>query len=125
MGARRSKTEFYRVFRQSNGRALTTDYVLDETLTLLFRRRPFAEAQRFVEGLLAAAADGYLTIQRITSPRFTRAWQMRLRYNDKPDISFTDLTSFVVMEEENISEVLTNYHHFSQVHLGFTTVPAP
>ena len=118
-------SKFYRVFRQSNGRALTTDYVLDETLTLLFRRRLFAEAQRFVEGLLAAAADGYLTIQRITSPRFTRAWQMRLRYNDKRDISFTDLTSFVVMEEENISEVLTNDHHFSQVNLGFTAVPAP
>ena len=125
MGERRSKTEFYRVFRQSNGRALTTDYVLDETSALLFRRRPFAEAQRFFEGLLAAAADGYLTIQCITGPRFTRAWHMRLRYIDKPDISFTDLTSFVVMQEEDISEVLTNNHHFSQVNLGFTAVPAP
>ena len=103
MGERRSKTEFYRVFRQSNGRALTTDYVRAETSTLLLRRRPFAEAQRFFEGLLAAAADGYLTIQCITGPRFTRAWHMRLRYIDKPDISFTDLTSFVVMQEEDIS----------------------
>jgi predicted nucleic acid-binding protein len=50
---------------------------------------------------------------------------MRLRHSDKPDISFTDLTSFVVMEEENISEVLTNDRHFSQIDLGFTAVPAP
>lgn len=31
--------QFYRAFRRQNGRALTTDYVLDETITLLFRRR--------------------------------------------------------------------------------------
>jgi len=47
---------------------------------------------------------------------------MRLRYRDKPDISFTDLTSFAIMEEENITAVLTNDRHFSQVNLGFVAV---
>ena len=116
--------QFYRAFRQKNGRALTTDYVLDETITLLFRRRPFTESRRFVEGLLAAVASGYLIVQRITSQRFAKAWQLRSRYNDKPDISFTDLTSFVVMEEEQVTDVLTNDHHFIQVNLGFTAVPS-
>lgn len=115
--------QLYRAFRKENGRAVTTDYVLDETITLLFRRRPFDESRRFVEGLLSATTDGYLVVQRITSRRFEKAWQMRLRYSDKPDISFTDLTSFVVMEEEKITTVLTNDRHFVQVNLGLIAVP--
>ena len=54
-----------------------------------------------MEGLLASAAGGYL-IERITRARFARAWQLRLRYDDKPRISFTDLTSFVVMQETQV-----------------------
>ena len=71
---------------------------------------------------MVAAASGYLTIQRITSQRYAKAWQLRLRYNDKPASSFTDLTSFVVMEEEKVADVLTNDRHFTQVNLGFTAV---
>ena len=73
---------------------------------------------------MVAAASGYLTIQRITSQRYAKAWQLRLRYNDKPASSFTDLTSFVVMEEEKVADVLTNDRHFTQVNLGFTAVPS-
>lgn len=115
--------QLYQDFRGHRGLAVTTDYILDETATLLFRRRPFSEAQRFIEGLLKAAETGYLLIQRITSERFQQAWQFRLRYRDKPDISFTDLTSFAVMREQKITEVLTNDRHFSQVNLGFIRVP--
>ena len=38
-------------------------------------------------------------------------------------ISFTDLTSFVVMKEEKVTDVLTNDRHFAQVNLGFVPVP--
>jgi predicted nucleic acid-binding protein len=115
--------QLYRDFRARNVQAVTTDYVLDETMTLLFRRRPFEEAQRFVEGLLAAAEAQYLSIQRITAERFSKAWRLRLRYHDKKDISFTDLTSFVVMQEHRIAEILTDDQHFKQVNLGFVTLP--
>jgi hypothetical protein len=33
---------FYHNFRLEKGEVYTTDYVLDETITLLFRRLPFA-----------------------------------------------------------------------------------
>ncbi|MEW6753682.1 MAG: hypothetical protein AB1505_22265 [Candidatus Latescibacterota bacterium] len=46
---------------------MTTDFVLDETVTLLFRRRPFAEVRAYVEGVLASAVTGYLGIERITA----------------------------------------------------------
>ena len=41
------------------------------------------------------------------------------KYNDKPYISFFDFTSFVVMKELGVSEVLTADRHFEDVGLGF------
>ena len=48
---------------------------------------------------------------------------LRLKLHDKPTISFTDLTSMVVMEELGINQVMTGDAHFSQVGLGFQLVP--
>lgn len=118
-----SVASFYRHFRAAGGLAVTTDYILDETFTRLFQRRPFSEARQYSEALLASAEARYLVIHRVTAERFTRAWQLRLRYRDKPHISFTDLTSFAVMREAELTEVLTDDRHFSQVNLGFVSRP--
>lgn len=109
--------------RVGPGRLITTDYVLDETLTRLFSRCGFAVARQFSDALLAAEPAGLLQIERITPERFALAYQWRARYRDKPGISFTDLTSFVVMKELGIHDVLTGDAHFTQVHLGFRRVP--
>ena len=102
---------------------VTTDYVLDETMTRLFAATPFAAARRFTEGLFEASRQGALDIEHVTPERFSRAWRLRLRYHDKPRISFTDLTSFVVMRELGLEHVLTGDAHFEQVGLGFVRVP--
>ena len=102
---------------------VTTDYVIDETLTRLFARRPFASAEAFCGGLFRAEGEGLLTLERITPDRFQRAWALRLRHRDKPRISFTDLTSFAVMRELGIRHALTADNHYSQVHLGFQILP--
>lgn len=114
---------FYRELRARRGRAYTTDFVLDEVATLLFRREPFSEAVRFIEGIFAAADLGSLNIERVTSQRFTEAWRLRKVYQDKPSISFTDLTSIAIMQELGITHVLTDDDHFVQVALGFSKVP--
>ena len=101
----------------------TTDYVLDETITLLFRREVFDEAVRFLEAVLSAAEQGRLVIERMTSERFARAWTLRRQFQDKPTISFTDLASMAVMQELGIADVLTEDEHFTQVGLGFRRVP--
>jgi predicted nucleic acid-binding protein len=62
-------------------------------------------------------------VEPVTPERFARAYRMRLRYRDKPRISFTDLTSFVVMSELGIRDVLTADAHFAAVQLGFRTTP--
>jgi predicted nucleic acid-binding protein len=102
---------------------VTTDYVLDETFTRLFAGVPFSKARRFCEAIQEAAERGSLVIERITEKRFQAAWQLRLRYRDKPRISFTDLSSFVVMSEIGITTAVTGDAHFEHAGLGFRRIP--
>jgi predicted nucleic acid-binding protein len=64
-----------------------------------------------------------VAIERITPERFHAAWQLRLRYRDKPRISFTDLTSFVVMKEMRLISVISGDAHFEHAGLGFRRIP--
>jgi predicted nucleic acid-binding protein len=115
--------DFYRRLLSGGGRVFTSDYVLDEVVTILFKREVFEEAIRFIESILAAAGTGTLVIERITSARFAEAWKLRKRFQDKPKISFTDLTSMAVMRELSVNEVLTEDEHFTHVGMNFKKVP--
>lgn len=106
-----------------DGAWVTTDYVLDETMTRLFAMTRFAQARRFSEGIFEASQQGLLDIEQVTAERFSNAWRLRLRYSDKPRISFTDLTSFVVMSELGLHHALTGDAHFEQVGMGFVRLP--
>lgn len=68
---------FYQGLQQQGARFYTSDHVLDELITLLFRREVFEEAIRFMEGIFQSSREGYLIIERITSERFTSAWELR------------------------------------------------
>jgi predicted nucleic acid-binding protein len=114
---------FYQDMRKEGSRVYTSDYVLDEVATLLFRREAFDEAIRFMEGIFAASEQGHLIIERITSERFSAAWRLRRRFKDKTRISFTDLTSMAVMEECGLNDILTEDEHFIQVGMGFQRLP--
>jgi predicted nucleic acid-binding protein len=106
-----------------NGILVTSDHVLDETFTRLFGGSPFAEAERFCTAVLRARDAGMVRVEPITVERFARAYRLRQRYKDKPRISFTDLTSFVVMTELGIRDVLTADAHFAGAQSGFRMVP--
>ncbi|MEN4006013.1 MAG: hypothetical protein PQ964_01415 [Methanobacteriaceae archaeon] len=101
----------------------TSDYILDETFTLLFRRLRFGEAKRSLDILDMAIEEDYICLERITAERFEKAKSMRIRFQDKPRISFTDFTSMVVMAELGITDILTEDEHFTQVGMGFQRVP--
>lgn len=109
--------------QERGGIAYTTDYVLDETFTLLFKRLSFPKAKESLELLELAIQEGYLHMEWVTPTRFERAKVLRLRFQDKPDISFTDITSMAVMEELGVSDVLTGDAHFIKVGMGFRQVP--
>jgi predicted nucleic acid-binding protein len=102
---------------------VTSDYVLDETITRLFAATPFPKAQSFCDAIFHSQRLGVLVLEPITEDRFLRAYKMRLRYRDKPRFSFTDLTSFTVMRELGIRSALTANAHFSQAGLGFHCLP--
>ena len=105
-------------------RLVTTDYVLCETITLLFRKATIGDKSQVVKDLLAFFNVWEVVIEPVTSPRFAKALDSRFRYEDKPEISFTDLTSMVVMQELGITDILTADRHFEKVNLGFRLVPA-
>ena len=51
----------YQALQEKGTPFYTTDYVLDETITLLFRREVFEEAVRFMEGIFQSVEEGHLT----------------------------------------------------------------
>ena len=88
----------------------TTDYVVDETLTLLRSRgqglAALALGQQFFDGSLA-------TIYYLTEADIRHTWQVFTRYADK-EWSFTDCSSKVVMEKLGITEAFAFDQHFRQ-----------
>jgi predicted nucleic acid-binding protein len=105
---------------QLTSSVVTSNFVLDELLTLLFLRRPFAEAAKFATALLASS---FVTMEWVTRERFGTAMELRLKFSDKPKFSFTDLTSMVIMKELGITDVMTADKHFVQAGLGFHVLP--
>jgi len=115
--------QVFQEFRHHGIPIYTSDYVLNELITLLFRRESFGEAVRFVNGILTASALKHVRIEQVTSDRFFAAWALRKRYQDKPGISFTDLTSMVIMKERGIRLVLTEDEHFIKIGMEFSKIP--
>lgn len=114
---------FYEGFRLKRGALYTTDYILSETITSLFKNLPFVTAKESLSKIEAGVDESYLILERITESRFKKARDLRLKFQDKPKISFADLTSMVVMKELRIKDVLTEDDHFAQVGMGFRRVP--
>ena len=115
--------EFYQQLRDGNEMIYTSDYVLDETITLVFKRLPFKTAKESLAKLDKAIEQGYLQVEWVTPERFEKAKILRLKYQDKPKISFTDLSSMVVMEELGLKDIITGDEHFEHVGMGFQRKP--
>jgi len=103
-----------------SGRVVTSNYVLDESLTLIFRRLRFDVAYNFSKAVLESS---FVAVETVTEARFRSAFELRRRFADKPNISFTDLTSIVIMTELKMVDILTADAHFAQVGLGFQLLP--
>jgi predicted nucleic acid-binding protein len=113
----------HKKLRRANRRYVTTDYVLSETITYLFPAIGAVQAQGFLDAILASADSGHYLLVHFSPEQFRRAWLMRQMYHDKPDISFADFTSMIVMQDLGITEVFTGDAGFRQVNLAFQLVP--
>ncbi len=96
---------------------MTTDHVVDETLTLIRFRLGHGAAEAWWRQVEASPRVRW---EHITPDRAEKARSLFFRYDDK-DFSFTDCTSFVVMKEVRIREAFTTDRHFAQ--MGFTLKP--
>ena len=96
---------------------VTTDYVVDETLTLIRLRLGIAAAEAWWGQI-----DGSSRVRHepIDALRAEKARAVFFRHRDKR-YSFTDCTSFVVMKELKLKEALTTDRHFRQ--MGFKALP--
>jgi predicted nucleic acid-binding protein len=91
-------------------RFLTTDYIADETATLLLMRHSRAAAADFLQAVITSES---LQVQWIGPDRFHAAINFFARHENK-EWSFTDCVSFTLMRELNIQDGFTSDHHFRQ-----------
>ena len=97
-------------------RLITTDYVLDETATLLMARGERGLAGDFFDYLFQSKACRVLCTDE---ERFSQVRTFFLKHADQP-WSFTDCLSFCVMKELRLTEALTSDQHFE--HAGLTAL---
>lgn len=96
---------------------VTTDYVADETLTLIRMRLGLDAAEVWWQQV-----DGSSRVrwEWIDQSRGDKARSIFFRHRDK-SYSFTDCTSLVVMRELKLRQALTTDDHFRQ--MGFQVLP--
>lgn len=96
--------------RQNTEPLLTTDYVVDETLTLLRARKQTARSlsmgQAFFTGKLGI-------LYCLTEADIHLTWQVFSQFSDK-EWSFTDCSSKIVIEKLQIGKALSLDNHFRQ-----------
>jgi uncharacterized protein len=100
------------------GRLLTTDYVFDELVTLVRYRATHGDARRVGDALRAGSVAELIGLQRRD---IDRAWERFVREPDKR-YSFTDCTSFALMNRLGLDTAVAVDDHFRQA--GFVVLPA-
>jgi predicted nucleic acid-binding protein len=96
---------------------VTTDYILDETITLLLYHAGRHHALAFGD---AVQRSRQVQLVRVDAGIWEEAWQMFRRYDDKA-WAFTDCTSFVVMQQMGLMQAFAFDDHFEQA--GFQLWP--
>jgi uncharacterized protein len=114
----RRAAEFWNVIRKKNETCATSNFVLDETFTLLGRRAGYGFAAQRARNIYAS---GSLIILRSDNEDELKAIDFFEKYSDH-GLSFTDCVSFVLMRKRKIKKVFTFDHHFQM--LGFLSFPA-
>jgi uncharacterized protein len=104
------------------GTLVTSDYVLDETLTLLRTRRGVKVALSFVSKVRKSQS---LEIVWVGKDIFNKALEEQFsKFDDErqQDLSFTDCTSFSIMKELSITSAFAFDAQFERA--GFTKLPS-
>jgi len=101
-----------RIASGKHGISVTTDYVLDETLTLL-RSRSLSSASVFIDKIKKSKS---VRVFWVEEGLFEKALDTFQR-SDRKSWSFTDCTSFALMKDLLISDAFTFDSHFREAGL--------
>jgi len=96
---------------------VTTNFILDETYTLLRRRVSAQQAIRFGQDIRQAVESGALELITIGPEIEAEAWNIFEMYHEVKGLSYTDCTTFAVMRGLGIKDSFTEDEHFSM--MGF------
>ena len=99
---------------------VTNDYVLDETYTLLRLDVGHKRAVEFGCEIKELQKNKKIYVFHVNQVALDKAWEIFEKYSDK-DFSFTDCTSFAVMEMLKINKAFSFDRHFEQY--GFIRFP--
>lgn len=110
-------TRAFNQIKGSSTQLITSDYVIDESLTYIQRNYGRHNALRFGRWVLTT---DLVKIHHIDEVLWRDAWHMFQIYDDK-EWAFTDCTSFVLMRQHNLWQAFTFDHHFEQA--GFQLWP--
>jgi hypothetical protein len=108
---------FWEAIQKRNEACVTSNFILDETFTLMGRRAGYNFAAQRARNIYASES---LQILRPTSKEELKAIDLFEKYSDHR-LSFTDCISFVLMQTKKIKRVFTFDHHFQ--FLGFQIFP--
>lgn len=106
-----------RCLREWSGRLVVTNFIVDETVTLLRYRLGFDPARRFGERIIGGEVARLVAVTRRDEKR---AWDIFTRYRDKR-FSYTDCTSFAAMQRLGIDTAIAIDDDFRS--FGVTCLP--
>jgi predicted nucleic acid-binding protein len=98
-----------------------SNYILDELYTLLLIHVNYNRAIEMKRKLDILEKRKILEVVWIDEKLSELAWQVFETFNQDKQWSFTDCTSYVIMQQLKIREAFTYDHHFSQ--MGFICYP--
>jgi hypothetical protein len=97
---------------------LTTNFIFDEAVTLIRSRLGWNAAKDFGTNLKGSSFAGII---KVRDEDEENAWRIFLKFKDQ-DYSFTDCTSFAVMERLKIDTAFSFDSHFES--MRFRVVPS-
>ena len=109
------------ILRQERMPLYVTNFVLDESYTLLLQNVGYARTVAFKSTIDRMQTGGILTIIHLSEEVEKAAWEVFVRFNQDKTWSFTDCTTKVVMDSLGIQHVFAFDQHFEQ--MGFIRLP--
>ena len=118
----RQAVKMYSLLKKQRERFVTTDYVIDETVTRLRYDAGHPSALRYLDLLIQAQEKGTLRIVYNTEAIFQEAITVFRRY-DTIDASLTDCVSFVVCQQLEIPYAFSFDKHFPIMGISLYALP--